>query len=296
MRKLGKNKLFALLLVMMFLVGVMAGCGNQATDPEKTPDKSAEQVTPTPDNPKLKLATTTSTQDSGLLDVLKPEFEKDTGYNLEIIAVGTGAAINLGEKGDVDVLLVHSRKAEDEFVAAGYGVNRKDVMYNDFLIVGPENDPAGIKDEKDIVVAMKKIVDTKSTFVSRGDDSGTHKKEISVWDKAGITPQGDWYKSVGKGMGDTFRMANELKAYTLIDRATFLSLKDKYQLVPVVEGDASLLNPYGVIAISKDKYPNTNFEGANAFIDWMTSEKGQKMIGEYGVDKYGQQLFVPDAK
>ncbi|MDD3271342.1 MAG: substrate-binding domain-containing protein [Syntrophomonadaceae bacterium] len=294
MRKLGKNKLFALLLVMMFAVGVMAGCGNQANqEPEKTP---TEQVTPTPDNPKLKLATTTSTQDSGLLDVLKPEFEKDTGYNLEIIAVGTGAAIELGKKGDVDVLLVHSRKAEDEFVAAGYGVNRKDVMYNDFLIVGPENDPAGIKGEKDIVVAMKKIVDAKATFVSRGDDSGTHKKEKSVWDKAGITPKGDWYKSVGKGMGDTFRMANELKAYTLIDRATFLSLKDKYQLVPAVEGDASLLNPYGVIAISKDKYPNTNFEGANAFIDWMVSEKGQKMIGEYGVDKYGQQLFVPDAK
>lgn len=296
MKKLGKNKLFALILAMMFLVGVMAGCGNQAAQEEKTPDKAADQAAPAPENPKLKLATTTSTQDSGLLDVLKPEFEKDTGYELQIIAVGTGAAIELGEKGDVDVLLVHSRKAEDEFVAAGYGVNRKDVMYNDFLIIGPENDPAGIKGEKDALAAMKKIVDAKATFVSRGDDSGTHKKELSVWEKAAITPQGDWYKSVGKGMGDTFRMANEMKAYTLIDRATFLALKDKYQLVSMVEGDASLLNPYGVIAVNNEKYPNTNFEGANAFINWMVSAKGQKMIGEYGADKYGQQLFVPDAK
>jgi tungstate transport system substrate-binding protein len=295
MRKIGKNKLFALLLAMMFLIGAVAGCGNQAQEPEKTPDEVADKA-PTPENPKIKLATTTSTQDSGLLDVILPEFEKETGYEVDVIAVGTGAAIDLGEKGDVDVLLVHSRAAEDEFVAAGYGVNRKDVMYNDFLIIGPEDDPAAIKGEKDVLAAMKKIADAKAVFVSRGDDSGTHKKEVKIWKTAELTPEGDWYKSVGKGMGDTFRMANELKAYTLIDRATFLALKDKYQLVPMVEGDKNLLNPYGVIAINQDKYPNVNFEGANAFIDWMVSEKGQKMIGEYGVDKYGQQLFVPDAK
>lgn len=296
MRKLRNYKIFALLLVMMLLISAVVGCSNGTAEPEKNSEQSSQQGTPTPENPTLKLATTTSTDDSGLLDAILPEFEKETGYDVQVIAVGTGAAIDLGEKGDVDVLLVHSRAAEDEFVAAGYGVNRKDVMYNDFLIIGPEDDPAGIKGEKDVVVAMKKIVDTQSVFVSRGDDSGTHKKELSVWQAAGITPQGDWYKSVGKGMGDTFRMANEMKAYTLIDRATYLALKDKYQLVPMVEGDKNLLNPYGVIAVNKDKHPNANFEGANAFIDWITGEKGQTLIGKFGVDQYGQQLFVPDAK
>ncbi|MGI5911287.1 MAG: substrate-binding domain-containing protein [Syntrophomonadaceae bacterium] len=295
MSKIVKHKIFAILLVLVFLVAV-AGCNNQAAEPEQNPEQTADKAAPTPENPTLKLATTTSTQDSGLLDAILPEFEKETGYDIQVIAVGSGAAMDLGEKGDVDVLLVHARAAEDEFVAAGYGVNRKDVMYNDFLIIGPEDDPAGIKGETDVQVAMKKIVDTQAVFVSRGDDSGTHKKEVGIWKVAEITPEGDWYKSVGKGMGDTFRMANEMKGYTLIDRATFLALKDKYQLVPMVEGDQNLLNPYGVIAVNKDKHPNVNFEGANAFINWITGEKAQALIGEFGKDQFGQPLFVPDAK
>ncbi|NMC27021.1 MAG: solute-binding protein [Syntrophomonadaceae bacterium] len=243
----------------------------------------------------LKLATTTSTQDSGLLGVLEPEFEKESGYDLQIIAVGSGAAMEMGAKGDVDVLLVHSRAAEDKFVADGYGVNRKDVMHNDFIIIGPASDPAKIKGLTDSVAAFKKIAEAKATFVSRGDKSGTNTKELDIWKKAEITPTGDWYKNVGMGMGDTFRVTNELKGYTLIDRATFLALKANYQLEIMVEGDKPLLNPYGVIAVNKAKFPNVDMDGANLFINWITSEKIQKLISEFGKDKYGGSLFFPDA-
>ncbi len=241
------------------------------------------------------MATTTSTQDSGLLDVLVPEFKKDTGYTLNVIAVGSGQAMEMGAKGDVDVLLVHSRAAEDKFVADGFGVNRKDVMHNDFVIIGPEDDPAKIKGMTDSAAAFKKIAESKSTFLSRGDKSGTHTKELKIWKNTELTPEGDWYKNVGKGMGDTFRMADEMKGYTLIDRATYLALKDKYKLVIVVEKDAPLLNPYGVISVNKDKFPNVDMEGANKFGEWITSEKIQKMIAEFGKDKFGQSLFIPDA-
>ncbi|MFY9324830.1 MAG: substrate-binding domain-containing protein, partial [Syntrophomonadaceae bacterium] len=244
----------------------------------------------------LKLATTTSTEDSGLLDYILPEFTKDTGYEVQVISVGTGQAIEMGEAGDVDVILVHSRAAEDQFVEEGYGVDRRDVMYNDFLIIGPAEDPAGIKGEADVVKAFTTIQEKQAPFVSRGDNSGTDKKEKGIWSKAGITPEGDWYIEVGQGMGDTFRMADEKKAYTLIDRATYLNLKDNYQLEPVVEGSPELLNPYGVIPVNPEKHPHVDFEGATAFAEWLTSEKGQKMIGEFGVDEFGQQLFVPDAK
>lgn len=286
MANLRNHKLVVFFLLVMFALTCMVGCSKQPV----------EQGTPTPDNPQIKLATTTSTEDSGLLDVLLPEFTNDTGYNVEVIAVGTGQAITHGENGDVDIILVHSRAAEDKFVDDGFGVNRKDVMYNDFLIIGPTDDPAGIKGGNDVIAAMKAIADKKAVFVSRGDDSGTHKKEIKIWEAAEITPEGNWYKSVGKGMGDTFRMADEMKAYTLIDRATFLFNKDKYQLEPMVEGDELLFNPYGIIAVNKDKYPNLNYDGAMSLINWITGEKAQKMIGEYGKDQFGQALFVPDAK
>jgi len=266
----------------------LAGCSKQES-PAPAENQPAETKV-------LKLATTTSTEDTGLLDYLLPEFKKDTGYDVQVIAVGTGQAIEMGEAGDVDVILVHSRAAEDQFVEEGYGVDRRDVMYNDFLVIGPAEDPAGIKGEPDVLKAFAAIQEKQATFVSRGDDSGTDKKEKGIWKKANITPEGDWYIEVGQGMGDTFRMADEKKAYTLIDRGTYLALKDKYQLEPMVEGSPDLLNPYGVIPVNPEKHPQVDFEGATAFAEWLTSEKGQKLIGEFGVDKFGQQLFVPDAK
>ncbi|MGI5921687.1 MAG: extracellular solute-binding protein [Syntrophomonadaceae bacterium] len=284
-----RKKSIALLLMLVFSLVSLVGCAKEQ------PQKETAEKNPPAAVKELKLATTTSTQDTGLLDVIIPQFEKAYGYKVKVIAVGSGQAMEMGKKGDVDVLLVHARKSEDEFVAAGYGVDRKDVMHNDFILIGPENDPAKIKGQTDTAKALAAIAQTQSTFVSRGDDSGTHKKELTLWEKAGIKPEGDWYKSVGKGMGDTFRMADEMKAYTLIDRGTYLALKDKYNLVIMVEKDTPLLNPYGVIAINPDKYPKTDYEGAKKFIDWITSAETQKTIGEFGKDKYGEPLFVPDA-
>lgn len=289
MNHLRKSKLGILVaLLSILLLVTLAGCA-QKESPAPADNQPAETKV-------LKLATTTSTEDTGLLDYLLPEFTKDTGYEVQVIAVGTGQAIEMGEAGDVDVILVHSRAAEDKFVEEGYGVDRRDVMYNDFLIIGPADDPAGIKGEPDVLKAFAAIKEKQAPFVSRGDDSGTDKKEKGIWQKANITPEGDWYIEVGQGMGDTFRMADEKKAYTLIDRGTYLALKDNYQLEPMVEGSPDLLNPYGVIPVNPEKHPNVDFEGATAFAEWLTSEKGQKMIGEFGVDKFGQQLFVPDAK
>jgi len=286
---LRKSKLgIVVSLLSIFLLVTLAGCAKKES-PAPAENQPAETKV-------LKLATTTSTEDTGLLDYLLPEFTKDTGYEVQVIAVGTGQAIEMGEAGDVDVILVHSRAAEDKFVEEGYGVDRRDVMYNDFLIIGPADDPAGIKGEPDVLKAFAAIKEKQAPFVSRGDDSGTDKKEKGIWQKANITPEGDWYIEVGQGMGDTFRMADEKKAYTLIDRGTYLALKDNYQLEPMVEGSPDLLNPYGVIPVNPEKHPNVDFEGATAFAEWLTSEKGQKMIGEFGVDKFGQQLFVPDAK
>ncbi|HQA49343.1 MAG TPA: extracellular solute-binding protein [Syntrophomonadaceae bacterium] len=284
-----KNRLVLLLgLLTIFMMTVLAGC---AQEEAPGPADNGQAVVK-----ELKLATTTSTEDSGLLDYILPEFTKDTGYEVQVISVGTGQAIEMGEAGDVDVILVHSRAAEDKFVEEGYGVDRRDVMYNDFLIIGPAEDPAGIKGEADVVKAFTAIQEKQAPFVSRGDNSGTDKKEKGIWPKAGITPEGDWYIEVGQGMGDTFRMADEKKAYTLIDRATYLNLKDNYQLEPMVEGSPELLNPYGVIPVNPEKHPHVDFEGATAFAEWLTSEKGQQMIGEFGVAEFGQQLFVPDAK
>lgn len=287
--KMKNNRiLLVLALLAAFLVTMVAGC---AKEEPKAPEQGQQ-----PPAKELKLATTTSTQDSGLLDVLLPEFEKDTNYKVKVIAVGTGQAIEMGAAGDVDVILVHSRAAEDKFVADGFGVDRRDVMYNDFLIIGPAEDPAGIKGSADTIEAFKTIASKHAAFVSRGDNSGTDKKEKGIWTKAEITPAGAWYIESGQGMGDTFRMADEKKAYTLIDRATYLAQKDKYKLEIIMEGDKSLLNPYGVIPVNPEKFPNVDYEGATKFAQWLTSEKGQKMIGEFGVEKYKQQLFVPDAK
>lgn len=241
------------------------------------------------------LATTTSTQDSGLLDVLIPAFEKKFGTRVKVIAVGTGQALEMGQRGDADVLLVHSRAAEDKFMADGYGSVRKDVMHNQFLLVGPASDPAKIKGNSDAVGAFKKIAGTKAKFISRGDQSGTHKKELELWKKAGVTPGGKWYVEAGQGMGDTLMMASEMGAYTLTDEATWLTLEPKLQLQEILKGDKALFNPYGVIAVNPEKFPNVHRAAARAFVDYITSAEGQTIIYNFGRDKYGRSLFIPDA-
>lgn len=239
----------------------------------------------------LNLATTTSTQDSGLLDVLIPAFEKATGMTVKTLALGTGQAIATGRKGDADVLLVHARALEDQFIADGQGIDRKDVMYNDFVIVGPSADPAGIKGSK-AVDALTKISTSQATFISRGDKSGTNVKELEIWAKAGIKPAGSWYMSAGAGMGDVLRMASEKTAYTITDRATYLNLKGTLKDLPIlVEGDEILYNPYGVIAVNPKAHPNVNYKGATAFIKFITGPQGKKIIAEYGKDKFGSPLF-----
>jgi tungstate transport system substrate-binding protein len=260
---------------------------------------------------RLVLATTTSTDDSGLLKAILPDFEARYGATVEVIAVGTGQAIQLGENGDVDALLVHARSREDAFVEQGFGVNRQDVMHNDFVIVGPTGDPASIKGSTDVAAALTKIAQTRSTFISRGDDSGTHTKERGLWGatqsplievsgaNANTTykqPQGDWYLSIGQGMGATLTVANEQQAYTLSDRATFLARKlEGVDLEILVEGDSRLFNPYGVIAVNPDKHPTVNFAGATLFIEWLTSVETQYLISQFGTETFGQPLFVPDS-
>lgn len=239
----------------------------------------------------LVLATTTSTKDSGLLDRLLSIFEEEEGIKVKVIAVGTGQAIKTGEMGDCDVILVHARAAEDKFVADGYGVNRRDVMYNDFILVGPKEDPAKVQGLP-ILEALKVIAKGKGTFISRGDDSGTHKKELELWQKAGLKPQGKWYKEVGKGMGDTLIMTNELGAYTLADRGTYASMKKRLDLVALVYGETALFNPYGVIAVNPQRHPGVNYQGAMAFIDFITSTRTKEVINDYKVN--GEQLFIAE--
>ena len=248
--------------------------------------------------PKVKdmiLATTTSTQDSGLLDELIPAFQEDTGYVVKVVAVGSGEALKMGEQGNADVLLVHSPAAEAAFMEAGNGSERTLVMHNDFIIVGPEADPAGIKGTATAADAFTKIAEAQAPFISRGDDSGTHKAELAIWKKAGITPEGDWYQESGQGMGATLKIASEKAAYTLSDRATYLANQDTLALAILVEGDAALLNIYHVIVVNPEKYPNLNTEGAKAFATFLVSKKGQELIGKFGVEKFGQPLFTPDA-
>jgi len=242
------------------------------------------------------LATTTSTQDTGLLDVLIPIFEKQTGYFVKTIAVGSGQAMKMGEKGEADVLLVHSPDAEKKFIADGFGVNRQLVMHNDFIIVGPGTDPAKVKGVKSSAEAMKMISKAESLFLSRGDKSGTHAKEQKLWEKAAINPVGQkWYQETGLGMGQTLNVAAEKKGYTLADRGTYLALKKTLGLDILVEGDAALLNIYHVIEVNSTKWPKANAEGAKAFADFMVSKSTQDIIKTFGVDKYGSPLFFPDA-
>ncbi|MDM7986842.1 MAG: substrate-binding domain-containing protein [Smithella sp.] len=242
------------------------------------------------------LATTTSTQDTGLLDVLIPIFEKQTGYFVKTIAVGSGQAMKMGEKGEADVMLVHSPDAEKKFIADGFGLNRQLVMHNDFIIVGPGTDPAKVKGVKSSAEAMKLIAKSGSLFLSRGDNSGTHAKEKTLWKKSEITPAGQkWYQETGLGMGQTLNVAAEKKGYTLADRGTYLALKKNLGLDILVEGDAALLNIYHVIEVNSAKWPKANADGAKAFAAFMVSKTTQDIIKTFGVDKYGSPLFFPDA-
>jgi tungstate transport system substrate-binding protein len=242
------------------------------------------------------LATTTSTQDSGLLDVLIPIFEKQTGYFVKTIAVGSGQAMAMGQKGEADVMLVHSPAAEKKFVAEGYGINRRIIMHNDFVIVGPPEDSAKIKGLKSASESFKKIASANSLFLSRGDNSGTHAKEKSIWKATGINPEGEkWYQQTGLGMGQTLNVASEKKAYTLADRGTYLALKKNLGLDILVEGDAILLNVYHVIEVNPAKWPKVNVPGGKAFADFMVSKETQEIIKTFGVDKFGSPLFFPDA-
>jgi tungstate transport system substrate-binding protein len=244
----------------------------------------------------LILATTTSTQDTGLLDVLIPMFEKKTGYFVKTIAVGSGQAMAMGQKGEADVLLVHSPDAEKQFMADGYGVNRLIVMHNDFVVVGPPADPADLKSIKVPADAFKKLAATETLFMSRGDKSGTDAKEKGIWKATGINPVGQkWYQETGLGMGQTLNVAAEKKAYTLADRGTYLAMKKTLGMDIVNEGDKALLNVYHVIQVNPAKFPKVNAEGAKAFSDFILAKDTQEFIGKFGVDKYGSPLFFPDA-
>ncbi len=242
------------------------------------------------------LTTTTSTQDSGLLDVLIPNFEKKTGYFVKTIAVGSGQAMAMGRKGESDVMLVHSPDAEIKMVEEGFAVNRRLIMHNDFIIVGPAEDPVKIKGIKASADALKTIAAGNALFISRGDNSGTHAKEKALWKQTGIDPAGQrWYQETGLGMGQTLNVASEKKGYTLADRGTYLALKKNIALEILVEGDASLLNIYHVMEVPADKWPKVNGEGARAFADFMVSKEAQDVIKTFGVDKFGAPLFFPDA-
>jgi tungstate transport system substrate-binding protein len=282
------------------VVGV-AGCTQQSQQQETTQpptDQSGSQASGQIGDGELVLATTTSTYDTGLLDALHPTFEESTGITIKTIPKGTGASLRTARDGDADVILVHARNAEDEFMQDGFGANRRDVMFNDFVVVGPEDDPAGIAGVESATEAFTTIAESEATFVSRGDDSGTNKKELIIWDEAGVEPSGQWYRQIGKGMGDTLVQASQSGAYTLADRGTYLSMQNEIELVihvqgPLKGGPVILKNPYGVMAVNPAKYDDVNYQAAMAYIGFLTSPEGQTMIENYTAN--GSQLFFPNA-
>lgn len=278
--KIFKTASFSLVAFAFALLATFAPSNSQAVPAVKT----------------IILATTTSTQDSGLLDELIPMFEKQTGYMVKTIAVGSGQAMKMGERGEADVLLVHSPAAEKKFMEEGYGITRKIVMHNDFVIVGPASDPAKIKTAKTTEDAFKNIATTGSLFVSRGDNSGTNAKELGIWKKIGVDPAGQkWYQPTGLGMGQTLNVAAEKNGYTITDRATYLAFKKNLGLVILKEGDPILLNIYHVIELNPAKSPKINIAGGKAFADFMVAKKTQKVISKFGIAKFGGPLFFPDA-
>ena len=282
MKKIRFGAIVAVLLGALLALGLM-GCSGGS-------DEGSEVAAL--ENPVIRISTTTSVNDSGLLPYLQPFFEEATGYQMEVTSAGTGAAIKKGETGDADVLLVHAKASEEEFIDAGYGIERVPFMYNYFVIVGPADDPAGVANCTTAADAFKAIADSGSPFVSRGDDSGTNKKEIKIWEDAGITPEGqDWYINAGAGMGATLTMANEEQAYTLTDKGTYLSHEAKDGLPILLAESEDMKNTYSMIAVSPEKWPDTNINGANACIEWMLSPEASALIAAYGVEQYGEPLF-----
>jgi tungstate transport system substrate-binding protein len=278
--KLLKTASFSLVAFAFALLATFAPSTSQAAPANKT----------------IILATTTSTQDSGLLDELLPVFEKQTGYFVKTISVGSGQAMKMGEKGEADVLLVHSPDAEKKFVAEGYGVNRMLVMHNDFVVLGPKTDPAKVKGTKSAKEALKKIAAANALFLSRGDNSGTHALEKKLWKSTGMNPEGQrWYQQTGLGMGQTLNVAAEKNGYSIADRGTYLSMKKNLGLGIVVEGDGALLNIYHVIEVNPAKWPKVNTAGAKAFANFVVGKKAQSIIKTFGVKKFGSALFFPDA-
>jgi len=268
-------------LFVLAVVWAAAGCSRGS---EARPGVTSPPV-------RLRLATTTSTDNSGLLEAVLPAFERAHNIKVDVIPVGTGKALKLGERGDVDVVLVHAPEAEKAFVAAGYGVDRRYVMYNDFVLLGPAHDPAGVRGVVEAAEVFRLIGEAGAPFVSRGDDSGTHRKEMHLWSVAGVSPSGPWYIEAGQGMGATLTMADEKRAYTLSDRGTYLTFKDKMELVPVFEEASELANPYHVILVNRDRHPHVHFAEAGVFADWLTSAEAQDLIGAFR--KHGEVLFHP---
>jgi len=289
-----KETCLALLMVFALMLSGCTSTPEAEPAPEPETEQANQEVT-TPENPDIILATTTSTQDSGLLDVLIPMFEEQTGFRVKTIAVGTGQALAMGEKGEADVLLTHAPASEKPLVETGAVTNYQLVMHNDFILVGPSSDPAKVKDLKSVADAFKSISETSSIFVSRGDDSGTDKKEKGIWKDINIPNEGSWYQETGQGMGQTLNIASQKEGYTLTDRATFLAQKDNLQLEIAVQGEKSLLNIYHVMQVNEEKFPKVNADGAKAFVEFMIDSKTQDIIGEFGMDEYGEPLFFKDA-
>ncbi len=297
------SRLIAAVAALLLLVSCGAPPAVTPTEPPTPTD--APSAAPAAQGQVLRLATTTSTADSGLLEAILPAFEAASGARVEVIAVGTGQALELGENGDVDVVLVHARRREDAFVEAGHGVNRRDVMYNDFVIVGPAADPAGVSAATTASEAFGAIMASEAPFASRGDESGTHTKELSIWASTGVTPTQtlSWYRSLGQGMGETLIAANELGAYTLADRGTWLASRANLPELNLLFGgekidanpDKALYNPYGVIPVNPATHPTVNNALAEAFAAWLTGPEAQAAIGAFGVETFGQPLFYPAA-
>ncbi len=302
----GLSMVLLVFCLLVSLVGCQAKTETVVADQTQAVTEAtteAQTTVATIENKTLLLSTTTSTENSGLLAYLLPLFTEETGIEVKVVAVGSGQALKMGEDGEADVLLVHAKASEEEFIAAGHGLERFDVMYNDFILVGPKTDALDLKNKAagDINAAFLAIKEAKAPFVSRGDDSGTHKKELAIWKAAGaeITadkPAGEWYLSTGQGMGPVLSLTDEKEGYTLTDRATYLSMTKDLDLEILVENDKALYNQYGVIAVNPSKNEAINGEGAQIFIQWLLSEKGQALIGEFGKVEFGQSLFIPNAK
>lgn len=291
------KKIIALVLALVLVAGLAACGAKPEVAPESTAPASSTSSTapeaPTPENPVIRLSTTTSVNDSGLLPYLLPTFEAETGYKVEVQSAGTGAAIQKAIDGNADVILVHAKASEEEFIDGGYGVERLPFMYNYFVIVGPKNDPAGVKGSPDAAEAFDRIDDTESKFVSRGDESGTHKAELKIWgDDAPDAAEDSWYISAGQGMGACLTMASEQQAYCLTDKATFLSMQDELDLEIVLAEGEDMKNTYSLIAVNPEKIDGLNTEGAQAFIDWMLGDEASALIAKYGEEEYGSALFT----